>query len=163
MRGRLASLPERATYITHALPGIVVAISVVYVGIRAVRPWYQEFPLLMVAAIRAALEKAPAALEDVAHSLGASKASTLARVTLPLVLPGLLAGTALTMLAAVKELPVTLLLRPTGMDTLSTKIWDFSTVSDYAAVGPYAVAMLALAAIPTALLGTLSATQGQRP
>jgi iron(III) transport system permease protein len=174
MRGRLASLPERATYITHALPGIVVAISVVYVGIRAVRPWYQEFPLLifgqvviflpvMVAAIRAALEKAPAALEDVAHSLGASKAGTLARVTLPLVLPGLLAGTALTMLAAVKELPVTLLLRPTGMDTLSTKIWDFSTVSDYAAVGPYAVAMLALAAIPTALLGTLSATRGQRP
>ena len=174
MRGRLASLPERATYITHALPGIVVAISVVYVGIRAVRPWYQEFPLLifgqvviflpvMVAAIRAALEKAPAALEDVAHSLGVSKAGTLARVTLPLVLPGLLAGTALTMLAAVKELPVTLLLRPTGMDTLSTKIWDFSTVSDYAAVGPYAVAMLALAAIPTALLGTLSATRGQRP
>jgi iron(III) transport system permease protein len=47
-------------------------------------------------------------------------------------------------------------LRPTGMDTLSTKIWDFSTISDYAAVGPYAIAMLILAALPTALLGTLS-------
>jgi iron(III) transport system permease protein len=42
------------------------------------------------------------------------------------------------------------------MDTLSTRIWDYSTVSDYAAMGPYAVAILLLAAVPTALLGTLS-------
>lgn len=164
---RIARIPEFVTYLTHSLPGIVVAISVVYVGIRAVRPLYQEFPLLifgqviifipvMVASIRAALEKAPPALEDVSRSLGVAGAATLLRVTLPIALPGLLAGTALTMLAAVKELPVTLLLRPTGMDTLSTRIWDYSAVSDYAAMGPYALSILVLAAVPTALLGTLS-------
>lgn len=173
IRGVAAIIPERATYITHALPGIVVAISVVYVGIRAVRPWYQEFPLLifgqviiflpvMVASIRAALEKTPNVLEDVAHSLGSGTVNTLLRVTIPIALPGLLAGTALTMLAAVKELPVTLLLRPTGMDTLSTRIWDFSALSDYAAVGPYAMSMLILAAVPTALLGALSVTREQK-
>jgi iron(III) transport system permease protein len=167
MKGVVARLPERLTYITHALPGIVVAISVVYVGIRVARPWYQEFPLLvfgqviiflpvMVASLRAALEKTPVSLEEVAHSLGTNSFQTLLRVTLPIALPGVLAGSALTMLAAVKELPVTLLLRPTGMNTLSTKIWDFSTISDYAAVGPFALAMLVLAALPTALLGTLS-------
>lgn len=168
MRGRIASLPERLTYITHALPGIVVAISVVYVGIRVVRPWYQEIPLLifgqviiflpvMVASLRAALEKTPVSLEEVAHSLGTNNWQTLLRVTLPIALPGIMAGSALTMLAAVKELPVTLLLRPTGMNTLSTRIWDYSSISDYATVAPYALAMLMLAALPTALLGTLSA------
>jgi iron(III) transport system permease protein len=168
LRGAVSALPERLTYITHSLPGIVVAISVVYVGIRVARPWYQEFPLLvfgqviiflpvMVASLRAALEKTPVSLEEVAHSLGTNKWRTLLRVTLPIALPGIMAGSALTMLAAVKELPVTLLLRPTGMNTLSTRIWDFSTISDYAAVGPYAIAMLILAALPTALLGTLSA------
>ena len=167
MKGVVARLPERLTYITHALPGIVVAISVVYVGIRVARPWYQEFPLLvfgqviiflpvMVASLRAALEKTPVSLEEVAHSLGTNSFQTLLRVTLPIALPGVLAGSALTMLAAVKELPVTLLLRPTGMNTLSTKIWDFSTISDYAAVGPFALAILVLAALPTALLGTLT-------
>lgn len=167
LTGTVAKIPERLTYITHALPGIVVAISVVYVGIRVARPWYQEFPLLifgqviiflpvMVASLRAALEKTPVGLEEVAHSLGVGKVSTFLRVALPIALPGILAGSALSMLAAVKELPVTLLLRPTGMDTLSTKIWDFSTISDYAAVGPYAIAILVLAALPTALLGTLS-------
>jgi len=168
LRGRFAALPERLTYITHALPGIVVAISVVYVGIRVVRPWYQELPLLifgqviiflpvMVASIRAALEKTPVSLEEVAQSLGTNSWRTLLRVTLPIALPGIMAGSALTMLAAVKELPVTLLLRPTGMNTLSTRIWDYSTISDYAAVAPYALSMLIVAALPTALLGTLSA------
>jgi len=168
LRGRFAAFPERLTYITHALPGIVVAISVVYVGIRVVRPWYQELPLLifgqviiflpvMVASIRAALEKTPVSLEEVAQSLGTNSWRTLLRVTLPIALPGIMAGSALTMLAAVKELPVTLLLRPTGMNTLSTRIWDFSTISDYAAVAPYALSMLIVAALPTALLGTLSA------
>lgn len=167
IRTRFARIPEFITYITHSLPGIVVAISVVYVGIRAARPLYQEFPMLifgqviifipvMVASIRSALEKAPPALEDVSRSLGVTNMATLFRVTLPIALPGVLAGTALTMLAAVKELPVTLLLRPTGMDTLSTRIWDYSAVSDYAAMGPYALAILVLAALPTALLGTLS-------
>jgi iron(III) transport system permease protein len=167
IKTRIARIPEFTTYLTHSLPGIVVAISVVYVGIRAARPFYQEFPMLifgqviifvpvMVTSLRAALEKTPPALEDVSRSLGVTNAATLLRVTLPIALPGLLAGTALTMLAAVKELPVTLLLRPTGMDTLSTRIWDYSTVSDYAAMGPYAVAILLLAAVPTALLGTLS-------
>lgn len=173
LSGRWSQLPERLTYITHALPGIVVAISVVYIGIRAARPWYQEFPLLifgqviiflpvMVASLRAALEKTPVALEEVAHSLGLSKIATVLRVSLPIALPGVLAGSALSMLAAVKELPVTLLLRPTGMNTLSTKIWDYSTVSDYAAVGPYAIAILLLAALPTALLGTLSVMKDGR-
>lgn len=167
IKTRIARIPEFTTYLTHSLPGIVVAISVVYVGIRAARPLYQQFPMLifgqviifipvMVTSIRAALEKTPPALEDVSRSLGVTNAATLLRVTLPIALPGLLAGTALTMLAAVKELPVTLLLRPTGMDTLSTRIWDYSTVSDYATMGPYAVAILLLAAVPTALLGTLS-------
>lgn len=173
VKSHISRIPEFTTYLTHSLPGIVVAISVVYVGIRAARPFYQEFPMLifgqviifvpvMVTSLRAALEKTPASLEDVSRSLGITNAATLLRVTLPIAMPGLLAGTALTMLAAVKELPVTLLLRPTGMNTLSTRIWDYSTVSDYAAMGPYAVAILILAALPTALLGTLSVVKAQK-
>ncbi len=169
----MARIPERLSYLTHALPGIVVAISIVYVGIRVARPWYQQTPLLvfgqviiflpvMIASIRTAFEKTPRGLEETAQTLGADSIRTFLRVTLPIALPGLLAGSALTMLAAVKELPVTLLLRPTGMDTLSTKIWDFSTISDYAAVGPFAVAMLLLAALPTALLGAMSALRANR-
>lgn len=170
-RDTFSRVIEATTFITHSLPGIVIAISVVYVGIRAVRPLYQELPLVvfahvvlflpvMVASIKAALEKSGPVVEEVARSLGAGPIASFFRVTLPLATPGIAAGWALTMLAAVKELPATLLLRPTGFDTLSTEIWARSSVSDYAAVGPYALVILLVAAIPTAILGTLSVVKG---
>ncbi len=69
---------------------------------------------------------------------------------------GIAAGTAMVLLTCMKELPVTLLLHPTGTDTLATRLWGFSSVSDYAAAAPYAAALLVFAAVPTAVLGLWS-------
>jgi len=162
-RGRGVALLERGTYVAHGLPGIVVAIAMVFVGVRVVRPLYQHLPLLVaahvvlflplaVAAVRAAIEQSTVTTEDVARSLGTGTVMTTLRVTLPIALPGVAAAGALAMLSSVKELPTTLLLRPTGMDTLPTSIWTYASVSDYAAVGPYALALLVLAALPVAAI-----------
>lgn len=164
---RLSRALSAATYVTHSLPALVVGISVVYLGIRAVTPLYQELPMLilahvilfipaMITTLETAIEKSPVRLEEMSASLGSSSITTFLRVTLPLALPGLLAGSALTMLAAVKELPASLLLLPTGWDTLSTDVWRFAAVSDYAAVAPPAITIIVLAAVPTAILGALS-------
>ncbi|MGM0385535.1 MAG: hypothetical protein ACQERF_06085, partial [Actinomycetota bacterium] len=83
-------------------------------------------------------------------------------VTLPLAAPGVAAGFALVMLTAMKELPATLLLRPTGMDTLATRLWTETGVGAYAAAAPYAVALVVLAAVPTFLLSQFSADDGAR-
>lgn len=166
-KSRFSSATERATYATHALPGIVIAISVVYVGIRLLTPWYQRLPLLIlgqvliflplaVASIRNSIEQSSARIEEVAKSLGAGTMATVRRVTVPLALPGIGAAAALTMLNAMKELPTTLLLRPTGWETLATGIWKYSTVSDYSAVGPYALALMVATAVPTALVSSLT-------
>lgn len=160
---------ERATYVSHALPGIVVGISVVFLGIRTLRPIYQHLSLLVlgqailflplaVASVRSAVEQSTVGVEEVARSLGSTPVMTILRVTLPLALPGILAAGAMTMLSAVKELPTTLLLRPTGTETLATSIWKYSSVSDYAAVAPFALALIVLAAAPVAVLTALSAT-----
>jgi iron(III) transport system permease protein len=165
--GRFTRATEASVYLTHSLPGIVVALAVVYLGINLVRPLYQEVPLLVfgqmiiflplvVGAVRNAVEQSTPVLEDVARSLGTSRMATLRRVTIPVALPGIAAGGALALLGAVKELPTTLLVRPTGLETLSTSIWKHSVVSDYGAVGPYAVALMLLAAAPTAVLSTFS-------
>jgi iron(III) transport system permease protein len=154
---------ERSTYVAHALPGIVIAISVVYIGIRTVPSLYQHLPLLVLAQVivflplatasmRSAVELSTASVEEVARGLGANTLMTLARVTLPIAMPGILAAAAMTMLSSVKELPTTLLLRPTGVETLATSIWTYSSVSDYAAVGPYAISLIVLSAIPVAVL-----------
>jgi iron(III) transport system permease protein len=154
---------ERSTYVAHALPGIVIAISIVYLGIRTVPSLYQQLPMLVFAQVivflplasssmRSAVEQSTASVEEVARGLGSGTWAMLVRVTLPIAMPGILAAAAMTMLSSVKELPTTLLLRPTGVETLATSIWTFSSVSDYAAVGPYALALIILSAIPVAVL-----------
>ena len=161
-RNRTTLLLDRSTYVTHALPGIVVAISMVFIGVRVMRPVYLEAPLLVLAyvalflplavgGIRSSAEQIPLGLDDVARSLGSSPMAVVRRINLPLVAPGLAAAAALVTLAAMKELPVTMLLRPTGTETLATRLWTYTTVSDYAGAGPYALAIIVFVAIPTAI------------
>lgn len=167
-RDRATRALEGASYLAHGLPAIVVGISMVSVGVLLLRPIYQQAPLLVAAyavllvplavgSTRAAVESAPVRLEEVARTLGRRPLRAFAGVTARVAAPGIAAGAALVLLTAMKELPVTLLLRPTGTDTLATRLWDFSSVSDYASAAPYAVALVAFAAVPTALLGMWSA------
>ncbi|HEU0214008.1 MAG TPA: iron ABC transporter permease [Jiangellaceae bacterium] len=155
---------EQASYAGHALPGIVVALSLVFFGVRYAYPIYQRTPLLVLAyavlflpaavgAVRASVAQSPPMLEEVARSLGRSPGRVLRDVTLPLAGPGVAAGAALVFLTCMKELPATLLLRPTGLETLATELWAETEVAAYAAAAPYATLLVLLAALPTLLLG----------
>ncbi|MBK5250669.1 MAG: iron ABC transporter permease, partial [Actinomycetales bacterium] len=166
--GRGGRLLEHATYAGHALPGLVVGLALVFFGVRYAAPVYQRTPLLVLAyavlfmpaaigSVRAAVAQSPRRLEEVARSLGRRPAAVLRDVTLPLAGPGIAAGFALVMLTVMKELPATLLLRPTGMDTLATRLWTETGVGSYAAAAPYAVALVLLAAVPTFLLSRVQA------
>lgn len=163
-RSRLSAMIERSTYVAHALPGIVVAISMVYVGVTLLQSWYQKTPLLILAycvlflplavgSVRTAVEQCPPRHEEVARSLGLRPLMAFLRVTVPAASPGVAAGAALVFLASMKELPVTLLLHPTGMQTLATGLWQRTGVSDYGGAAPYAAALILFAAVPTAFLG----------
>lgn len=169
---RTTRVLEGAAYVAHGLPGIVIAIAMVSVGVMVLRPVYQREPLLVLAyvvllvplaigSIRSAIEAAPARLEEVARSLGRPPLRAFLGVTGRGALPAVAAGAALVLLTCMKELPVTLLLRPTGTDTLATRLWNYSAVSDYAAAAPYAAALVLFAAVPTALLGGWSANTGE--
>lgn len=166
-RSRTSLLLDRSVYVAHALPGIVVALSLVFIGVTVARPLYQRTPMLALAysvlflplavgSVRASVEQSPQALEDVAGSLGRGKVSVLTRVTLPLAAPGIAAGTALVLLAAMKELPATLLLHPTGMKTLAMSMWSDTSVGRYAAAAPAALALLLLSSLPTWVLSRAS-------
>ena len=161
--GRLSSTVERTTYCANALPGIVVALALVTVSLRVVEPLYQTTVLLLAAyavlylpravvTLRAALEQAPEVLDEVAQSLGASRWSTLRRVTLPLIGRGSRAGAALVFLGVVTELTATLLLAPLGTSTLATEFWSQSSQLIYGAAAPYAALMILLSAPATFLL-----------
>ncbi|MBA3490340.1 MAG: iron ABC transporter permease [Longispora sp.] len=161
--GRLPRLLERLSYVGHALPGLVIGLSLVSLGIHVVYPLYQTTALLAfgyavlflplaVAAVRTTAAQSPPELEEVARSLGRPPWRVLATVTLPLMAPGVGTGAALVLLTCMKELPATLLLRPTGMDTLATELWSQTSVGAYAGAAPYAALLVFLSAVPTWLL-----------
>jgi iron(III) transport system permease protein len=107
---------------------------------------------LAVGAVAAAAGQAPAELEQVGRSLGRGPWFVFRTVTLPLIAPGIGAGAALAFLTCMKELPATLLLRPTGLETLATRLWRHTDVVEYGAAAPYAALLVAIAAVPTWLL-----------
>jgi iron(III) transport system permease protein len=70
------------------------------------------------------------------------------QVTLPLILPGLLAGSALVFLSSLKELPATLLLRPAGFETLAVRVWIWSEEGFYFQAAPAALLLVVMSIIP---------------
>jgi iron(III) transport system permease protein len=150
---RLTTLLERCSYIGFGLPGVVVALALVYWGANYV-PWlYQSLPMLVFAylmmflpqaigTVRGALLQVNPAVEESARSLGRTSWQTLQEITLPLIQPGILAGAMLVFLTALKELPATLLLAPIGFNTLSVHIWKSTESVSYSDAAAGATVML---------------------
>jgi iron(III) transport system permease protein len=162
-RSKASMTLERSTFMGQCLPGIVIALALIYFSEHYAQNLYQTAPLLVAAyailffpmaliCVRASVAQAPRQLEEVARSLGVRPWKAMARVTLPLVAPGLAAGFCLVFLSAVTELTATLLLVPYGVQTLATQFWAYETNTSYGAAAPYAVVIVALAAIPAAVL-----------
>jgi iron(III) transport system permease protein len=153
----VASLVERATYAGFALPGIVIGLAFVFVAARWVPGIYQTLPLLLVAYLvrfapeavgvtRTSLLQVSPRIEEVARTLGRRPGAVLREVTLPVMRPGLLAAGALVFLTAMKELPTTIMLAPTGFDTLAVRIWSATSEGFFSRAAAPALIMLLVAA-----------------
>ncbi len=161
--GRGAAAIETGVWSTYALPHITFGLAMVTMALTLARPLYQTVALLVVAyasmflpqtvgSAQDALRRVPPTLEEASRSLGKTPAATFALVTLPLVGRGLLAGSVLVFLTAMKELPATLLLRPTGFETLAIRVWAATGEGFYTRASAAALLLLAVSAVPLALV-----------
>ena len=161
--GLLGRAVERLSFTGYALPGIVVALSLVYFGVNFVRPIYQTVWLLLLAyvvlffpaalgASRSALLQISPKLEEAARGLGRSPIGAMVSVTAPLMRSGVLVGAALVFLIAMKELPATLILGPLGFKTLATAIWSASSEAFFARAALPALMLILMSSVPMALL-----------
>lgn len=154
--GRAGRLMERMTYFGFGVPGIVMGTALVYVGLQLpflyqtlgllVLAYVLRFLPLAVGSVRSTAEGLDPSLVKAARVLGASPREAFQRVTLPLTVRGMVAGAALVFLEAMRELPATLMLGPTGFETLATYLWRV-----------YEAGYFGRAAIPGLLLVLMSA------
>ncbi len=133
--GRLSGWVESVVWGSYSLPHITVGVAAVGFALQWARPLYQSLIFLLiiylavflpqaVGSVQDSLRRASPDLEDASRGLGVGPMRTMFRITLPLAMPGLVAGGALVFLSAMKELPATLLLRPNGFETLAVRIWS---------------------------------------
>jgi iron(III) transport system permease protein len=160
---RFSRFVSRLCQVGYAIPGVVIALSLVLLVNRAL-PFLYATPFVVVIAyvlrhmpqaVRAsesALNQLSPSLEEASRTLGRTSLQTLVQVTLPLILPGLLAGGSLVFLTSLKELPATLLLRPAGFDTLAVRVWVWAGEGFYFQAAPAALLLVLVSALPLSFL-----------
>lgn len=162
-RSRSSELTESGLYLVYSMPHIAVALAVLFLVINLIRPLYQTLPLLWMVYVilflplalgptQAAVESVDPQLEEAARGLGRSRLATLRSITWPLIGRGAVVGAALVFLTAIKELPATLILRPTGFDPLAVLIWARTSEGFLTRASVAALVLLAVSALPVYLL-----------
>jgi iron(III) transport system permease protein len=154
---------EQATLVTHALPGVVVALSFVFLVNQSIPILYQTSALVLLAyvalflpnavtVLKVPIAQVPIGIEEVARTLGSNPTQTLRRVVIPAAGPGILSAIAFVGLTVIKELPATLILRPTGIETLATRLWSATSINAFSAAAPYALLLILIAGLPALLV-----------
>ena len=161
--GVLSGILERIAYIGFALPGIAIALSLVFFGANYAPLLYQTTGLLVlgyvvlfvsaaVGSARSCCLQVSPNVEEAARGLGRTPLGVFSSVTLPLVRPGIVSGAALVFLLTMKELPATLILSPIGFQTLATSIWSAASEAFFAQAAAPALLLILTSSVPLAFL-----------
>lgn len=170
-RGAIGQIIARTATLGYAVPGPVVAVGVVITLAALDRMGWLPGSLLLVGSlgglvyalmvrflavsyqgVDASLSKVPPNVVAGARTLGARPWRVVTRVELPLIRTGLLAAAALVAIDTVKELPITLLLRPFEMDTLSVWVWRATSESLWVQAAVPSLAIVVIGMVPVAIL-----------
>jgi iron(III) transport system permease protein len=171
---RLVKLAAYFSTMGYALPGAVVAIGLLIallwlessiagiIGITLLGTWFTlvfaylvRFMAIGYNSIGSGNERVPVSHDQASRSLGVSKLKTLLRVNLPLIKTSVLAAALLVFIDVLKELPLTLILRPFNFDTLAIRTFEFASDERLAEAAPAAVIIVISGLVPVFLLNKM--------
>ena len=162
-RHRWIRITEGVSFLGQALPSVIIALAVVFLSLRLTPALYQSLPVLLLAYVvvfmpksigssRSAFQQVSPALPEVATTLGRPRWVAWWTVTARHAWPGIGAGAVFVMAAAMKEVPMTLMIRPINIDTLATELWSKTSIGALGAAAPAALALIVVGLAPAWLL-----------
>ena len=178
-RAWLRGLGRFAT-VGYALPGTVLAVGL-FAPVAALDGWLQgwldagwgaraprlflqgtlftmmlaylaRFLAVGTGPVESGLERIHRNLDEVATSLGVRGADRLRRVHLPLLRGSLLAAGVLVFVDLMKELPITLMTRPFGFETLAVRVFEMAAEGEWSRAALPSVLIVAVGLVPVWLL-----------
>ncbi|MGM0366732.1 MAG: ABC transporter permease [Actinomycetota bacterium] len=155
----VSSFIDKLAYSGYNLPGVIVALGIIFLFSRFIPFLYGTVVLLVIAYIirflphsmqaqGAGLSMVSKNIDEAGRSLGYPGWKVMFKVILPVIRPSVMAGGALVFVSAVKELQATLLLRPPGFDTLAVRIWIDASEGFYHTAAPAALLIIFISFIP---------------
>ena len=167
----------RMANLGYALPGTVLAVGLViviafidgtftkWIGSGSLTgPLLQGTVLTMIVAymvrfmaggynsINSAMQRITPNMDEAAQSMGVKGFSLLRRVHVPLLRGGILTASTLVFVDVMKEMPITLMTRPFGWDTLAVKIYELTSEGEWERAALPAAALVIGGLIPIILL-----------
>jgi len=134
----------------YVLTGTILALSYAYVV---------RFMAVGFNSVDASIEKVRPNMEGAARTMGAGNWRVLRRIHFPLVRMGMVAGAILVFVDVMKELPITLLLRPFGMDTLALRTYFLSIEGWHESAAIPALMIVVVGLIPVFILMRVGANR----
>ena len=102
--------------------------------------------------VESGLVRIHANLDEASESLGVRGVARLRRVHLPLLRGSLLAAAVLVFVDLMKELPITLMTRPFGFETLAVRVFEMAAEGEWTRAALPSVLIVAAGIVPVALL-----------
>lgn len=167
--GLVTVIATRTATLGYALPGALLAVGL-FVPLAAFSHWLNGaldtrialqggvLTMLVAYAVRfVAVAHAPVAsglgrikpsLDEAARLADCTGLAQLRRVHLPLLRPSVAAAAALVLVDVMKEMPITLMMRPFGWDTLSVRVFEFTSEGHWQAAALPSLAILFVGLVP---------------
>ncbi|NEP28493.1 iron ABC transporter permease, partial [Moorena sp. SIO3I6] len=172
-------LAVRTAAMGYAIPGSVIAVAVlmplgqldntidswmratfgistglIFSGtiIAPVYAYLVRFLAISFNTVESSLGKIKPSLDDASRSLGYGPTLTLIKVHAPLMWGGLLTAAMLVFVDVMKELPATLILRPSNFDTLAVRVYQYASDERLIQASAPALAIVLVGIIPVILL-----------
>ena len=171
--GRVTDIATRLATLGYAIPGAVLAVGVFVALSLADRAlpalagadwriggtlvailfaYLARFLAVGFGPVEAGMARIGRSLDDAARVLGAGSRRRLLQVHLPLLAPSLFSAAALVLVDVMKEMPITLMTRPFGWDTLAVRIFELTSEGQWEAAALPSLALVATGLLPLVLL-----------
>ena len=185
---RFTKLIIRISTLGYALPGTVLAVGIVIVFafadntliqilkrtagistgpliqgtfITVIAAYMVRFMAAGFNAVSSAMYRVTPNLDEASISMGITGLALVRRVHLPILKSGIFTAAILVFVDVMKEMPITLMTRPFGWDTLAVKIYELTSEGEWERAALPALALILAGLIPVAILTRKTEVSGK--
>jgi len=160
----LVGVDEAINWLTMQFAGVEVGLILAGSSAALIVAYSVRFASIGIGFVQSGLTQVPREFDDAARSAGAGPLTVLRDIHLPLLRPALAGAALLVFVDCLKELPMTLLMRPLNVETLATSIYQHATRGSFEEGALAALLIVAVGILPVILLMRLAeASQNRRP